>query len=42
MNTRKLIFGLLAVIMLVAASASTYIVDSQETGVRKSKITEKR
>ena len=41
MNTRKLIFGLLAIAMLVAASASGYIVDGQETGVKRANVTKK-
>jgi len=38
MNTRKLIFGLFAVAMLVAASASTAVADDHQTGIKKGKV----
>lgn len=38
MNTKKLIFGLLAVVTLVASSLSTTILTDQETGVRKAQV----
>ncbi len=42
MNTRKLIFGLLAIVMLVAASASSYIIDGQDTGVKRKHTMQKK
>lgn len=38
MNTKKVIFGILAVVLLVATSVSTVTLDDQDTGVKKSKI----
>ncbi|KPM33322.1 Hypothetical protein I595_225 [Croceitalea dokdonensis DOKDO 023] len=35
MNTKRLIFGILAVVMLVATSVSTITIDSEDNGVRK-------
>ena len=38
MNTKKLIFGILACLTLMAASAGPYSVDNQDTGVKGKKI----
>lgn len=44
MNTKRLIFGLLAVVMLATTAVSTITLDDQDNGVRKSavKISPKR
>ncbi|MDT0621424.1 hypothetical protein [Croceitalea vernalis] len=38
MNTKKVIFGILAVVMLATTAVSTITIDSQETGVDKTKV----
>ncbi|WP_262887803.1 hypothetical protein [Croceivirga sp. JEA036] len=38
MNTKKLIFGLLAVVTLVASSLSTTILTEQNTNIKKGTI----
>lgn len=35
MNTRKVIFGILAVVMLATTAVSTITIDDQDNGVRK-------
>jgi hypothetical protein len=43
MNTKKLIFGLLAVVTLVASSVSTTLItDQQTTSIQKKKLTLKK
>ncbi|MDT0539632.1 hypothetical protein [Croceitalea sp. P059] len=39
MNTKKVIFGILAVVMLATTAVSTITIDDQDTGVDKRKIT---
>ncbi len=35
MNTKKVIFGFLAVAMLLASTVAAYAVDGQDTGVKR-------
>ena len=39
MNTKKVIFGILAVVMLATTAVSTVTIDNQDNGVDKRKIT---
>ena len=38
MNTKRVIFGILAVVMLATTAVSTITIDDQDTGVDKRKI----
>ena len=42
MNTKKLIFGFLAVAMLLASTAAAYAVDGQDTGVKRKHTIQKK
>ena len=38
MNTKRVIFGILAVVMLATTAVSTVTIDTQDTGVDKTKV----
>ncbi len=42
MNTKRLIFGILAVVMLTTTAVSTITIDDQDTGIKKSEVIMKK
>ncbi|MDT0607478.1 hypothetical protein [Croceitalea rosinachiae] len=38
MNTKRVIFGILAIVMLATTAVSTMTVDDQDTGIEKRKL----
>jgi len=42
MNTKRVIFGILAVVMLATTAVSTITIDSQDTGIDKRTVKIKR
>ncbi|GMN05309.1 hypothetical protein MTsPCn5_06970 [Croceitalea sp. MTPC5] len=42
MNTKRMIFGILAVVMLATTAVSTITIDDQDTGIKKSEVVMKK